>query len=139
MKILICGCGDIGETLARELGEAGYDLTIMDSNPAVLESGINRYDVMAIQGNCASMEALQRAGVKKSKLLIACTGSDELNLLCCLLAKKEGSCQTIARLKNPEYSDDGVTLKKIPFKETKNYVKKISRASEMYEELYSIN
>ena len=58
MKILICGCGDIGETLARELGEAGYDLTIMDSNPQVLESGINRYDVMAVQGNCASMEAL---------------------------------------------------------------------------------
>ena len=64
MKVLICGYGDIGETLARELGAAGYDLTLMDSDPQVLESGINLHDVMAVQGNCASMESLQRAGVK---------------------------------------------------------------------------
>lgn len=112
MKILICGCGDIGETLARELGEAGYDLTLMDSDPAVLESGINRYDVMAIQGNCASMEALQRAGVKKSKLLIACTGSDELNLLCCMTARSlNPRIHTIARIRDPEYLEQAYAMR----------------------------
>ncbi len=112
MKILICGCGDIGETLARELGAAGYDLTIMDSNPQVLESGINRYDVMAVQGNCASMEALQRAGVKKSKLLIACTGSDELNLLSCMTARSlNPRIHTIARIRNPEYLDQAYAMR----------------------------
>ncbi len=112
MKILICGCGDIGETLARELVEAGYDLTLMDSNPQVLESGINRYDVMAIQGNCASMEALQRAGVKKSKLLIACTGSDELNLLCCMTARSlNPRIHTIARIRDPEYLEQAYAMR----------------------------
>ncbi|MBO5931674.1 MAG: Trk system potassium transporter TrkA [Clostridia bacterium] len=112
MKILICGCGDIGETLARELGAAGYDLTIMDSDPEVLESGINRYDVMAVQGNCASMEALQRAGVKKCKLLIACTGSDELNLLSCMTARSlNPRIHTIARIRDPEYLEQAYAMR----------------------------
>ena len=112
MKILICGYGDIGETLARELGAAGYDLTLMDSNPQVLESGVNLHDVMAIQGNCASMEALQRAGVKKSKLLIACTGSDELNLLCCMTARSlKPRLHTIARIRDPEYLEQAYAMR----------------------------
>ena len=112
MKILICGYGDVGETLARELGEAGYDLTLMDSNPQVLESGINRHDVMAVQGNCASMESLQRAGVKKCKLLIACTGSDELNLLCCMTARTlNPRIHTIARIRDPEYLEQAYAMR----------------------------
>ena len=112
MKVLICGYGDIGETLARELGAAGYDLTLMDSNPQVLESGINRYDVMAVQGNCASMDALQRAGVKKCKLLIACTGSDELNLLCCMTARTlNPRIHTIARIRDPEYLEQAYAMR----------------------------
>jgi len=104
MKILICGCGEVGETLARQLSADGYDLTLLDSNPHVLETGIERYDVMAVQGNCASMESLRRAWVKKSHLLIACTGSDELNLLCCMTAHSlNPKLHTIARIRDPEY------------------------------------
>lgn len=104
MKILIAGCGDVGEMLAQQLSEEGYDLTIIDSDPRVLETGIERYDIMAVQGNCASMEALRRAGVKKSHLLIACTGSDELNLLCCMTAHSlNPRLHTIARIRDPEY------------------------------------
>lgn len=104
MKILIAGCGEVGETLVQLLAEEGHDLTLMDSDPHVLETGIERYDIMAVQGNCASMEALRRAGVKRSKLLIACTGSDELNLLCCMTAHKlNPSLHTIARIRAPEY------------------------------------
>ncbi len=106
MKILIAGCGEVGETLVQLLSEAGYDLTLLDSDPAVLEMGVERYDIMAVQGNCASMEALRRAGVKKAKLLIACTGSDELNMLCCMTAHSlNPRLHTIARIRDPEYLD----------------------------------
>ena len=82
MKILIAGCGQVGETLAQELSSEGHDLTLMDSDPQVLEVGMERYDVIAVQGNCASMKALREAGAESADLLIASTGSDELNLLC---------------------------------------------------------
>ncbi|MBQ9785535.1 MAG: Trk system potassium transporter TrkA [Clostridia bacterium] len=104
MNILIAGCGDVGETLVQLLAEEGHDLTLVDSDPHVLETGIERYDIMAVQGNCASMETLRRAGVKKAKLLIACTGSDELNLLCCMTAHSlNPRLHTIARIRDPEY------------------------------------
>ena len=106
MKILIAGCGEVGETLARELSVEGYDLTLMDSDPHVLETGFERFDVMSLQGNCASVKSLLRAGVKKCNLLIACTGSDELNLLCCLTARSlNPKLHTIARIRNPEYME----------------------------------
>lgn len=112
MKILIAGYGEVGETLSRLLSAEGYDLTLLDSNPEVLEMGMERYDVMAVQGNCASMEALQRAGVKKSKLLIACTGSDELNLLCCMTAHAMNPrLHTIARIRDPEYLEQVYTMR----------------------------
>ncbi len=104
MKILIAGCGEVGESLAQQLSLEGHDLTLMDSDPKVLEVGMERYDVMAVQGNCASMSTLRRAEVHKAKLLIACTGSDELNLLCCMTAHGlNPRIHTIARVRNPDY------------------------------------
>ena len=106
MKILIAGCGEVGETLAYELSHEGYDLTLMDSDPHVLETGVERFDVMSVQGNCASVNSLLRAGIKKCNLLIACTGSDELNLLSCLTAKSlNPKLHTIARIRDPEYME----------------------------------
>ena len=106
MKILIAGCGQVGETLAQELSAEGHDLTLMDSDPRVLESGMERYDVIAVQGNCASMPALRQAGIEGADLLIACTGSDELNLLCCMTAHAVNPhLHTIARIRNPEYAE----------------------------------
>ena len=106
MKILIAGCGVVGETLAYELSKEGYDLTLMDSDPHVLETGIERFDVMSLQGNCASVNSLLSAGIKKCNLLIACTGSDELNLLSCLTARSlNPKIHTIARIRNPEYME----------------------------------
>lgn len=104
MKILIAGYGEVGENLARELSDEGHDLTLMDSDPQVLNAGMNRYDVMAVQGNCASMDSLRRADVAGSNLLIACTGSDELNLLACMTAHAMNpSLHTIARIRTPDY------------------------------------
>ncbi len=112
MKILIAGCGQVGETLAQELSSEGHDITLMDSDPRVLKLGMERYDVIAVEGNCASMKTLEQANVQTADLLIACTGSDELNLLCCMTAHAVNSTiHTIARIRNPEYAEQAYRMR----------------------------
>lgn len=104
MKIIIAGCGKIGASLIRQLSAEGYDLTIIDTDSNVLESLIESYDVMSVQGNCATQDALITAGVKDADLLIASTGPDEVNLLCCMVAHGlNPNIHTIARIRTPEY------------------------------------
>lgn len=106
MKILIAGDGKVGASLTRELSMAGYDITLIDSKRHVLESSVERYDVMAIHGNCASMEVLEQAGVMDADLIIAATSADEINMLSCLTARgMNPNIHTIARIRNPEYTD----------------------------------
>ncbi len=105
MKILIAGSGKIGSTLARQLSQERCDLTLIDISQKVLEVSMENYDVMGIQGNCASMDTLHQAGVEDTDLLIAMTGSDEINLLCCVTAHfMNPSIHTIARIKHREYA-----------------------------------
>ena len=104
MNIIIAGDGRVGSTLARELSAEGYDLTLIDSDPHILESSVSRYDVMTVAGNCASMPTLRQAGVMDADLLIAVTSADEVNLLCCTTAHAlNPKLHTIARIRNPEY------------------------------------
>ena len=106
MNIIIAGNGKVGATLARQLSAEGYDLTVIDTDQAVLEETIARYDVMAVNGNCASMPTLLQAGVMDADLLIAATSEDEINLLCCTTAHAlNPKLHTIARIRNPEYTD----------------------------------
>ena len=106
MKIIIAGDGKVGSTITRQLSAEGYDLTLIDNNDSVLEFSMEHYDVMGIQGNCASMAVLMEAGVQDADLLIAATGADEINLLCCLTAHYiNPRLHTIARIRNPEYTD----------------------------------
>ena len=106
MKIIIAVDGKMGATLTRQLSAEGDDLTLIDSNPKVLESSEERYDVMVVQGNCASMDVLEQAGAREADLLIAMAGADEINLLCCMTAHSlNPKIHTIARVRNPEYTD----------------------------------
>lgn len=106
MKIIIAGNGKVGMMLTRQLSAEGYDLTLIDANQKVLESSEEKYDVMSVQGNCASMEVLEQAGVREARLLIAVTNADEVNLLCCMTAHgMNPDIHTIARIRNPEYTD----------------------------------
>ena len=106
MNIIIAGDGKVGSTLTRQLTSEGYDVTVIDSDARVLESSVERYDVTSVQGNCASMSVLQQAGVKEAELLIAATNADEVNLLCCTTAHAlNPKLHTIARIRNPEYTD----------------------------------
>ena len=106
MKIIIAGEGKMGATLTRQLSAEGNDLTLIDSNPKVLESSEERYDIMVVQGNCVAMDVLLKAGVKEADLLIAVAGADEVNLLCCMTADGiNPKLHTIARIRNPEYAN----------------------------------
>ena len=112
MKILIAGSGKLGETLARQLCAEEHDVTLIDSDQSVLESDLNRFDVMGVNGNCASMEVLRQAGVESADLLIAVTGSDEVNLLSCTTAHHMNArLHTIARIRNPEYADQAYAMR----------------------------
>lgn len=104
MQIIIVGCGKVGSVLAEQLCREGNDVTILDTNADRVEQLVNEFDIMGYIGSGISFDTLMEAGVKKADLLIAVTPSDELNLMCCLIAKKAGDCQTIARVRNPEYS-----------------------------------
>ncbi len=104
MQIIIVGCGKVGAVLTEQLSQEGNDVTVIDQNSERVEQMVNEYDVMGYIGSGTSYETQVEAGVEKADLLIAVTGSDELNLFCCLIAKKAGNCQTIARVRNPEYS-----------------------------------
>ena len=105
MNIIIAGNGKVGSSLARRLSEEGYNLTLIDSSAKVLSEVCEDCDVIGVEGNCASMPVLQQAGVEDADLLIAATSQDEVNLLCCTTAHGlNPKLHTIARIRNPEYS-----------------------------------
>lgn len=111
MNIIIVGCGKVGEELAVRLNDEGDNITVIDVDPIKVGDLTSRLDVLGVTGNGATHLVQQEAGIRDADLLIAVTGSDELNLLCCLIAKKEGNCQTIARVRDPQYSTEAPYLK----------------------------
>ncbi|MDD7051554.1 MAG: Trk system potassium transporter TrkA [Lachnospiraceae bacterium] len=106
LKIIIVGCGKVGSTLVEQLCREGHDITIIDTNSNRIQEITNLYDVMGLTGNGASYSVQVEAGIKATDLLIAVTGSDELNLLCCTVAKQVADCAAIARVRNPDYSKE---------------------------------
>lgn len=111
MNIIIIGCGEVGKTLAEQLNTADNDITVIDTRSEAVEELTARVDVMGVTGNGATMSVQNEAGVRHADLLIAVTESDELNLLCCAVARKSARCKTIARVRNPEYSAEAAYLK----------------------------
>ena len=106
MNIIIAGDGKVGNTLARNLAAEKHDITLIDNNQHVLNATMGRMDVMTVHGNCAAMDTLRDAGVKDADLLIAATSADEVNLLCCTTAHgMNRKLHTIARIRNPEYTE----------------------------------
>ncbi len=111
MNIIIVGCGKVGEELAHRLNDEGDNIIVIDVDSTKVNDVTSRLDVLGVTGNGATHLVQQEAGIRDADLLIAVTGSDELNLLCCLIAKKEGNCQTIARVRDPQYSTEAPYLK----------------------------
>ncbi len=106
MKIVIVGNGKIGSTLAEQLSREGHEITSIDNDPSALQRTAQELDILCVEGNGAVYETQIEAGADSADILIAATMYDELNLLCCLIAKKAGAQHTIARVRNPEYSKE---------------------------------
>lgn len=103
MNIIIVGFGKIGSSLAENLTREGHSVSIIDRSPEVVKRATEAIDVFGVVGNGAIHSTQIEAGVKEADLFIAVTPHDELNLLCCLIAKKNSNCATIARVRDPEY------------------------------------
>ena len=114
MDIIIAGGGKLGLTLVRQLAAEGHNLTLIDRDTDVLETAVVRYDAIAVSGNCAAKDTLLKAGVEKAELLIAVANADEVNLLCCMTGHGlNPKLHTIARIRNPEYADQIMTMQNI--------------------------
>jgi len=112
LKIIIVGCGKVGTELAEVLSREDNDIMIIDRDEQVVDELCDKYDIMGTVGNGASSAVQREAEIEEADLLIAVTGSDELNLLCCLTARMSGKhVHTIARLRNPEYRAEAQFLK----------------------------
>lgn len=105
MNIIIVGCGKVGYKLIEQLSyEEEHDITIIDTKDEVVQGAVNDYDIMGVAGSATDIDTLNEAGIDKADVLITVAGSDELNLMICLMAKKlNKNCQTIARVRKPEY------------------------------------
>jgi len=106
MNIIIIGCGKVGASIAEQLNDDGHRVTVVDRNEKVVSELALSIDVIGVTGNGAMLDVQKEAGVENADILIAVTGSDEVNMLCCLIAKKVGHCQTVARIRNSEYEKE---------------------------------
>ncbi|MEN8905485.1 MAG: Trk system potassium transporter TrkA [Clostridiales bacterium] len=111
MKIIVMGCGKLGYEITEQLYKEGHNISVIDINPEAILSVTSNYDVMGVVANGANFNKLIDIGIEKANLFIAVTESDELNLLCCLFAKKASKCHTIARVRNPVYSHENKFIK----------------------------
>ena len=112
MKIIIVGSGKVGFTLAEQLVREQHDVTIVELREESLRRASDMLDVMVIHGNGVSTSTLREAGADTADLLVAATNSDEVNMVCCLTAKNMGTGYTIARIRDLEYSNSLVELRR---------------------------
>ena len=112
MKIIIVGVGKVGYAIAEQMTGENHDIVIVDQSSAVLDHADSMLDVMCVEGNGASASVLLQAGVREADLLIAVSENDEVNLICCLMAKKLGARHTVARVRNPDYFRDAPILRR---------------------------
>ena len=112
MNIIIVGNGKVGYTLAQYLSKDGHDITVLDVSQQALLRASETLDVMCIRGNGANVKVLIEAGVEKADVILAVTGNDEQNMVCCLAAKQLGAKYSIARIRDPEYTESLTLLQK---------------------------
>ena len=134
MKIVILGCGKVGNTLIGALAGEGHDIVAIDKNPEVVEEIFNLHDVIGLCGNGIDSDTMLEAGVSEARLFVAVTDSDELNMLACYLARKLGARHTVTRIRNPEYNDDSLVF----FKQNMNISVTLNPEMLVAHEIYNI-
>lgn len=112
MNIIIAGAGKVGRNVAGHLIAEGHSVTVVDTVQEALDRASNQLDVMCVKGNGASRSALLEADIRDADMVIAATGSDEINLLCCHCAHGFGVPSTVARVRDVEYMGDLENMKR---------------------------
>ena len=97
------GAGAVGFYLARRLAEEAHEVTLIDRDPIKVQRAKDNLDILAIRGNGAAIPVLEAAGLADTEILMAVSGSDEVNLVACLVASKRGVPVKVARISHPEY------------------------------------
>lgn len=103
MKIVIIGAGKVGGTLTESLTAEGHDVTVIDRDEKRITEIINGYSAKGIAGAGLSRDVMQEAKAEQADFVICCTGQDEVNILCSVLAKKLGAKRVVARVGDPQY------------------------------------
>ncbi len=111
MNILIVGCGKAGTLLTQTLCDEGHNVTVMDIDSEVVTNMVDNYDVQGLCGNGLIVKDLLEAGVEHTHIIIALTDSDEMNIMCCLIARKSKARHSIARVRNPAYAEQMVFMR----------------------------
>jgi trk system potassium uptake protein TrkA len=106
MKIVVAGAGDIGFHLAELLSYEQQAITLIDTNNDVLDHAQQKLDVITLKGDASTPSILDMAEVGSASIFLAVTTSEKTNLISCILAKKMGASQCIARVNNVEYLDE---------------------------------
>ncbi len=132
MNIIVTGCGKIGTAVVSALVNEGHDVTAIDENSTVINELTNVYDVMAVCGNGTDCEVLEEARVDICDIFVAVTGSDELNMLSCFIAKKMGAKHTVARIRNPEYNDRSLSFMRHQLEVSMSINPELSMAQELH-------
>lgn len=105
MKVMIVGAGKLGYKLAELMNNEDIDVTLVDTNFKTLERINDHLDVLTVAANGIQIGALKELDIQTYDLLVAATNSDETNTLICSLAKKLKCKKTIARIRNPEFTE----------------------------------
>jgi trk system potassium uptake protein TrkA len=83
MRVIVCGAGQVGSTIARHLATEGIHVTVIDASPEQARRIDESYDVRGIVGHASHPEVLEEAGAQDADMLIAVTRSDEVNMVAC--------------------------------------------------------
>jgi trk system potassium uptake protein TrkA len=86
MRVIVCGAGQVGSSIARHLATEGMDVTVLDISPDQARRVDESYDVRGMVGHASHPETLERAGARDADMLIAVTRSDEVNMVACQVA-----------------------------------------------------
>ena len=107
MKIIILGAGTVGTTLAISLSQEDNDVTVVDNNQSALHHLEEEADIKTVNGSCSYPNTLVNSGIKEADMVVAVTGSDEINIVSCLISKVlSENVKTIARIRESSYLKD---------------------------------
>jgi trk system potassium uptake protein TrkA len=112
MKIIVVGCDKIGTSVVELLTKEDHEVSVIDIDPMRVKRAFDKYEITGVVGNGASYDVQKKAGADKADLLIACTNSDEVNILCCMVARELGVQRTVLLNNNEQYYDQIDHLRK---------------------------